>query len=545
MELSRTTGLISRGRLIKSMLATGALAACGGKTGLTPIAQSQLCTPVTQDLSWLDQALANSLFSYFDSTTLLTQFDKSQMVQSAQAPYFQQSGQQVQSANVITQIPSAGITIASPGTYTFAGNLTWSSSTPYTSAITITSSNVTLNLNGYTLTAAGSNSALHTAGIVVKGPVSSVVVTNGTVASFTEYGVLATDMCGLDVSYITVTGLNLNDLTIRELTPSGIFASYSQDVNITHCTVSKSNITTDAGAGIQLIRTNQSVVSSCMVQSLVNNAGGMQGYSYLLCENTATLNCTADTFQTFYGNNPNTSGHTCIGFLPTLCFGATFSACTASNMTGCCDDCHGLSVFLCVDVNVRGFQASNILDGVTTGSAAPSGAKATGVEVYCLGSVTVSDSTVTNIKALNPQDLQAAGFSAWGLGIQFQNCSATNVQVQNDNNVADMRGIGFGWAPDPRPGFSIIAASTTTYANCQADTCDVGFDTWYHEDSTWTGTSFTNCTTGYLVEPFGTLRTLKCNPCSECSPPNLPPVSPSNPFYTATLFNIAFGNTVP
>jgi hypothetical protein len=537
--MAQQTGFISRARLIKSALATGALAACGGHIPSAPETPSQLCTPTSSELPWIDQALANAIFAAFDKETLLNQFDTSPSLTTLLQPYFNQSSQQVQQGYVISQIPNSGIVITSPGTYAFAGNIAWSPSAPQTSAITIKCSNVTLNMSGYTLTASVPNASEHTAGIVVSGPVNNVVITNGTLASFTEYGVLAANVCGLDISYVTATGLHLNDLTIRELTPAGILAIYSQDVDILKCTVQKSNITTDAGAGIQLIRTSYAFVTNCTVQSLVNNDGGMQGFSYLLCESITTTNCTADSFQTFYDGNDKTSGHTCIGFLPTLCFGMTFSGCTATNMTGCCDDCHGISVFLCGDVTVSQFHAGQILDGVTPGAAVPSGAKATGIEVYSLLGVKVLDSTATGIRALNPQDLQAAGFSAWGLAVQFQNCSASHVSVQNDNGVPNMRGIGFGWAPDPRPGFDGVPASTITYTDCQADTCDVAFDTWYHQLSTWAGTTFTSCATGYLAEPLGT-RTLSCNPCSEC--PN-PPYQPQP--YMAPLINIAFGNTYP
>lgn len=537
--MSQRSGSLSRAQLISGALATGVLAACGGQSVSTPVGQANLCAPISQDLPWLDQALANALFSAFDKKTLLNRFDKTPALLALQQPYLTQSGQQVQLDTVISQIPNSGIVITSPGRYRLAGNLTWTPSAPQTSAITIQCSGVTLDLGGNTLTAAVPKSTWHTAGIVVKGPVTNVVIINGTLSSFTEYGVLATYVCGLDVAQVTVTGLHLNDLTVRELTPAGIFAAYSQSVNVVNCTVQNANIATDAGAGIQLVRSTQSTVSGCTVQALVNNAGGMQGFSYLLCESINTVECTATTQQTYYGGNDKTSGHTCIGFLPTLCFGMTFSLCTATNVTGCCDDAHGISVFLCGDVTVDQFHASHILDGVVAGAPLQSGAKATGIEVYSFLGVKVQNSTATDVRALNPQDLQAAGFSAWGLGIAFENCSSTRVSVQNDNNVAKMRGIGFGWAPDPRPGFAGVPASTVKYTNCRADSCDVAFDTWYHQLSTWSGTTYTNCATGYLNEPLGT-RTLSCNPCSECPDP---PYHPQP--YAPTLINSAFGNTYP
>jgi hypothetical protein len=212
-----------------------------------------------------------------------------------------------------------------------------------------------------------------------------------------------------------------------------------------------------------------------------------------------------------------------------LCQNLSYVNCSASGLTGCCDDCHGMSVFLDSQVTVSGFRADHIVDGVSSSN---SGAKATGLEVYGVN-VTVMDSAVSYINAINPQDKQATGFSAWGLGIQFERCQASNVTVQaTQPDAIGSNGTGFGWAPDPRSYFN-FGAYFVTYTECLANQCDVGFDTWYHVDSTWTLPIHTNCTTGILVEPGGK-RTVSGDPCSECQPP-----------ITTTLTNIANGNTYP
>jgi len=109
---------------------------------------------------------------------------------------------------------------------------------------------------------------------------------------------------------------------------------------------------------------------------------------------------------------------------------------------------------------------------------------------------------------------------------------ARNVTAQDDVGGGS-RGMGFGWAPDPRVPFRSIGAYDTTYTDCEAVNCEVGFDTWFHVNSTWTRPTFTNCPTEILVEPGGT-RTLSGDPCSECDPP-----------ITVTLKNIESGNTYP
>ncbi|MFN2529617.1 MAG: hypothetical protein ABR584_12970, partial [Candidatus Baltobacteraceae bacterium] len=173
------------------------------------------------------------------------------------------------------------------------------------------------------------------------------------------------------------------------------------------------------------------------------------------------------------------------------------------------------------------------------------------LEVYGAG-VSVMDSTVDGISSINPGDLQAAGFSAWGALIQFLRCRASNVSVQADIAI-DSRGLGFGWAPDPRAIFNTMGPSALApkgafalafalnYTDCVADRCDVAFDTWNHVDSSWIRPTFTNCKLGFLAEPGGK-RTLSCDGCSECSP--YAPVPNTDP-YSVTVYNFASGNTYP
>jgi hypothetical protein len=71
------------------------------------------------------------------------------------------------------------------------------------------------------------------------------------------------------------------------------------------------------------------------------------------------------------------------------------------------------------------------------------------------------------------------------------------------------------------------------YSACSASNCQVGFDTWFHVNSIWTKVSYKSCDTNILVEP-GVSRVLSGNPCSECNPP-----------ITASVTNIASGNTYP
>ncbi|HET6896465.1 MAG TPA: right-handed parallel beta-helix repeat-containing protein [Candidatus Baltobacteraceae bacterium] len=523
---------LTRAQLIGGMIATSALAACGRSTTPSSTQVRQLCAAASTSLVGAEKIFSDPVFKDLDKAALETTFDASAQIAALQNGYFSQIAQHVQTGKIIQSIPSGGIVIQSPGTYTFAGDIAWTPNDVQCSAITIQCSDVTLDLAGFTLTASISDKSQQITGIAVLGSdtnaLANITITNGTVANLAEHGILATSVCGLVISRVTVTGVCMQNLATRLLTPAGIKVSKSENVTISGCSVTELNVTTDSCAGIFLLSTMQATVSGCRASGLLNNDGAVQGFSYIQCMTVLTTNCVADTLQSHFNGNVKTSGHTVLGFCPIFCWDLNYVDCSASMLTGCCDDCHGMSVFLDGNVTVSRFQADHVVDGVSPSN---SGAKATGLEVYGVG-VTLMDCAVSDIKAINPQDKQATGFSAWGLAIQFERCTASNVTVQDDFNNGS-HAIGFGWAPDPRPYFAYIGAVDVTYTDCKADRCQVGFDTWYHVDSTWTRPVYTNCNVGILVEPGGK-RTLSCDPCSECQPD-----------ISVTLTNFATGNTYP
>lgn len=525
---------LSRAQMIAGVLATGALAACGRTSNATPATPpAPLCVLPTASPVSIEQIFSDPAFANLDTAGILAAFDHSAQIEALYGAYASQNGQLLQSGFAIAQIPVTGLVITTPGTYTFTGNLTWNAGAGPAAAITIASSNVTLDLGGYTLTIVPSDVTQQIAGIRVAGPTANpatanIRITNGTVANAVEYGIIATSVCGISITNVTVSGLCMNDLATRFLTPSGILVSESFEVAISDCTVTQSNVTTDSSAGIFLQTTIGASITHCTASDLVNNDGAVIGFSAIKCVDVTTTDCLSQSLQTHFNGNILTSGHTVLGFCPILSWDLTYVECTANGMAGCCDDCHGMSVFLDGQVTVRGFSALNVTDGVSPEN---SGAKATGLEVYGVG-VMVSDCSVTNIKAINPQDKQSTGFSAWGLDITFERCNASDVSVVSDLQPGSL-GEGFGWAPDPRPFFRDIGAYDITYADCTATSCDVGFDTWFHQNSTWTNPVATNCTTAILVQPDGQ-RTISGNPCSECNPP-----------ITVTLTNIAKDNTYP
>lgn len=481
--------------------------------------------------SIIDRIFSHEVFKGLDRAALVARYDQTPALSRMKAPIRGQSRQSQPADGVITSIPPQGIVISQPGTYTFGQDVTWTPPAAACTAITITCGNVTLDLAGYSLSAVVQDNSQQIVGILVQNA-ATVTIRNGTLANMCFYGICAETVDSLSIQNINVNGMSFANLSIRNACPAGIHVDGGSNVTLSGCVVQGMDVTSDSSAGIQILKMQAGQVAGCQVIGLTNRDGSAQGYSYILSEGIITSKCSADTLTTQFGGNIETLGHTSIGFVPIFCAGLRFNSCSASNITGCCDDAHGMSVFLDLMVGVDGFTASNVVDGPAPYN---TGAKATGLEVYGV-LIQITNCSVSNIRAIVPQDRQSAGFSAWGATIEFLSCSATDVVVTDANGKPDTSfgyGVGYGWAPDPRSYFCSVGAYDVEYDQCTATTCQVGFDSWFHVNSTWEAVSYPGCDIGILQEPGGS-RTISANACSECNPP-----------ITVTLQNIASGNTFP
>ena len=270
-------------------------------------------------------------------------------------------------------------------------------------AITIQANDVTLNMQGFTLKS--SSSVFKTIGISAILS-ENLEVKNGKIQNMGLSGIQCTLCANLSIKNLEVDGLYVND-TANFIVPTGILTSECFNVTIDKCTVKNIQVQTASCAGIQLTGTLFSKVTDCKIKNLLNKDGACTGIGHLLCVDALVHSCHLDTIRSKFIDNLNTEGHTAIGIIPVFSTGITIQNCSVSNVTGCCDDAHGMSVFLCENAIVKKCQVSNVLDGA---GAAKKGAKATGIEIYA-NNVIVSDCFVKNIFAINPEDKQATGFS--------------------------------------------------------------------------------------------------------------------------------------
>jgi len=409
---------------------------------------------------------------------------------------------------VITEIPPSGIVIDSPGTYIFGNNITWS---PVSNgqAILILSKDVILDLKSYTL--ASETTSFNTTGIVA-GLSENLTIKNGTIANMAFRGIDCEACSNILIKHITIDGLNIENTAVYTV-PVGILVSASKAAIVYKCTVKNINVKTGSCAAIQMTGTTQSLIQNCIVSNLLNRDGACTGIGHLLCNIASVKSCTLNRLESQFIDNLNTQGHTAIGLIPFISTNLRIMDCNVSNVIGCCDDAHGISIFECTNAIVKNCKVTNVSDGA---GPAQTGAKATGIEVY--GSdIHVIKCSVKNISAINPQDKQATGFScAQGSRISFIKCHAEHVQVfdQNGNQSPSLGyGTGFGWAPDPR---IIEPAIDVLYKHCSAKYCQVGFDSWFHIDSVWSNI-YSKCN-GINILNLGdsAQRTVSCDACSEC-----------------------------
>jgi len=411
---------------------------------------------------------------------------------------------------VIEEIPPSGLFITQPGTYVFKKSLTWSP-VAEGSAITVEANNVTIDMRGHSLKSTTTN--FKTTGI------SAVLsenfrLTDGKIKNMGLAGVQCTFCANVAITKIEVDGLNAED-TVTFTVPTGILTSECLGVLIDDCLVKNMDVRTASAAGIQCTATFASKVTNCCVKDLLNRDGACSGIGHVASSDILIDSCILNNIQTKFIDNLNTQGHTAIGIIPTLSENIVITRCIVCNVAGCCDDAHGMSVFLCQNATVKHSKVSGVIDGL---GAAKKGAKATGIEVYGTN-VTVRDCFVKNITAINPEDKQATGFSSGAsTNTQFLRCKAKNVKVfdAQGNHTANLGyGTGFGWAPDPRPSL-ILPTVNVLYQDCVAKDCQVGFDSWFHQNSVWDRVVSIDNEIAVLNLGADAERTLTCGPCSEC-----------------------------
>jgi len=185
---------------------------------------------------------------------------------------------QAQAVTEITSVPNGfSYVIDSPGTYRLANDIDWEGSPLGLTPFLITASNVTLNLNGKTVRAVGSTTnSYNSTGISAEG-CSNLVVSNGALRGFREYGITVTASRHVTLSGITVRDIHNPTLVpITNLVPNaaaGIAFLLSSNVTVSDSTVA--NISGGPQvmlvAGLQAVATPRLTVTSTTVTGIFSD----------------------------------------------------------------------------------------------------------------------------------------------------------------------------------------------------------------------------------------------------------------------------------
>jgi hypothetical protein len=167
-----------------------------------------------------------------------------------------------------TPISSLPFNISQPGSYYVTGNLT--ASAPLSSGITVSANDVTIDLNGYTITGPAMNP---NAGIA-QTTGRNTRVHNGTVRGW-SYGILLTEA---RVDHVTVVGNSDDGIQVFQSTVSDVVAiDNNRGIYALSSTVTRCQVIGGGSAGQNLFG-ERAVIEDCIVSdSLVDGIVGKEG----------------------------------------------------------------------------------------------------------------------------------------------------------------------------------------------------------------------------------------------------------------------------
>ena len=187
---------------------------------------------------------------------------------------------------------NGGLIIDEPGSYYLTGNLTVSSG----NAIDIGASNVTLDLNGFTILSTAGENVVRGAGIELSGSVTNVTIRNGHIRGTSHLNGAAFIRGGFD------HGITAPDSSTSNLADNvGVVGIAQNGINlpngstVTHCSASLCGIT-----GINATVVSDSVAEDCSLMGInaktAENCFGKGAFAGIYTENASNCRGEATTF---------------------------------------------------------------------------------------------------------------------------------------------------------------------------------------------------------------------------------------------------------
>ena len=273
------------------------------------------------------------------------------------------------STNIISSIPPEGIIINRPGEYIFTNNIMWAPMSLINVALFVVASNVTINFNGFALDCI-SPGTLATAILAID--CKNLCFTNGNIFNMGLIGIICINTENLHFDNLLISGLSSNNLAFPAL---GILVTNSRKIYIHRTIVRDINVTAFTLSAILLVDSADSHIFNCEINNLRNSSGVCAGVSYINCKKSTAKHLNIVKLETSTVDNPFAPGHTCIGIVVFQSECVTCNKCYIKDITGSCDDAHGISYFVVKDGLIKNCYIENVIDGKNASAAA----KATGI----------------------------------------------------------------------------------------------------------------------------------------------------------------------
>jgi hypothetical protein len=345
-----------------------------------------------------------------------------------------------------TQITAGAFTISAPGFYVLTDDLTFSPGASST-AITISSNNVTLDMNGKYLIGGNSNANI---GIEIPASQNDIIIRNGYITDFAGYGVRVDEGT-------TYTAITLENLTIKDR-QAGLCMSFSEatDCFVRNCQCSggsqagvfatcarfqltDSTFSNNSSTGLSLTTCQDFKITNCQANDTVANGG--IGALISSCDNIVFQNC-------FFNDNVSTGNTIALGAQALSSNYISFFNCefckNRNVITNATNDAAGLDINGSIGVIVRNSLFNN--NNTTSGTA--SGVRLSGASHgNYLESCIASDNFTTGTGAVNGFDLRSTSSNSY-----FNSCIA----LRNRSNTG------------ASTGFSAGTSQINVFKNCQA-----------------------------------------------------------------------------
>lgn len=339
-------------------------------------------------------------------------------------------------------VDNTGYTIDTSGVYKMISNIT--TSAPI--AITITTNNIVLDLNGFTLSGDPVSNQI---GILVRG--SNITIKNGTVQLFSLNGIKVTDSDIISLEHLTIinNGSSVYDTTVGISAGAAIYNSSS--IRVLHSRFDK-----NYGIGLGCGNISNIYIDHCHFDTNMGSKTGLGIFTYAvfglaIMIEAGTLFGGTDMGIHIYNStaNNNNAPLTVIGISiidfsnpPSISDVVLENVVVSNNYTDpTTAQVGGLGVTEGISIAARNTVVKNCISSNIYTSITPSitnhvvGIEVTGYDVF------VEDCQVSNISG-SSQRMTGFDLETFGTNATFKNCKASN--IVNSSNSTDSFCYGFG-----------------------------------------------------------------------------------------------------